>query len=114
MGYEYDEATIGGERWLILNDAKGDEPRYAWIVGVEERQRKDGKGSFPVLVMKDENGAVLVCSAFARQVEKIIREWGTITDNWKGYRIELKREGKNILLLPAEEQPKEERIAEAA
>lgn len=109
---KYDENLIGGERWLILNDAKTDDPAYVWVVNVEERQKKSGDGTLPVLVCHDENKTNFACSAFPRQMEHLIREWGTDSDNWIGKRVALERKGKQLILRPAEEQPKEEKIAE--
>lgn len=95
MTYEYDEAAIGGERWVITNDAKGDEPTHLRIVGVEERNKKTGGGSFPALIMRDETDARFLCSAYPRTVALLIKEYGTKTANWKNMGVELRKVKKN-------------------
>lgn len=116
MDYEYDEPREGGERWIITNDAKTDDPTNLFIVCVEERNKKDGKGSFPALILEDDKKQRFITSAYPRTVERIVKEYGTKTKNWKGMGVLLQKRKNStgrieIDLLPWNPALKVENIA---
>lgn len=102
MGIVYKEEDVGtgGERWLILNDRKSDDPEKVKFLDAEMRKKKDGSGEIPVLLFMDSDGTKYVCSGFPRQIEKLAQEWGINTDNWIGQTVHLKPKGRGMELIP--------------
>lgn len=109
--FEYSASKAGGERSIILNDLSKDFPTERLkVVGFEFRTGKSGTG-YPCLILLSDEGKKFSCSAWDRDVEECINEWGKKPSLWLGNYVVVKKGQYNGFLIPAPEQtPPEEKI----
>ena len=77
----FDEPATGGERWIILSDMDQKLPQFVKVVSAEVRIDKSGK-NLKVLLLESE-GRKFVMSAWARDVEACVNEWGKNPMVWQ-------------------------------
>jgi hypothetical protein len=112
--FEYSASKSGGERSIILNDLSKDFPTQRLkVVGFEQRIGKSGT-PYPCLLLLDDEGKKFSCSAWDRDVEECVNEWGVKPSLWRGNYVTVKKGQYSGYLTPALEQtPPEERIDES-
>jgi hypothetical protein len=110
--FMYDNASVSGGRYLILNDTKQEMPAERLkVLGAELRTTKDGR-EYPVLQLEGEDGNLYDCSAWPRDVAACIKQWNGDPTLW-GY-VQIKLDGRRYAVVPADNQnPREEPIGSA-
>jgi len=107
--FEYDTPS-DGERWLIFNRPNSEKPpnQKMQITTFEERPTASGK-TMPVLIMKSEvEGNTYVFSAWQREVEHLINDWGKNPKDWAMNWIVFENRGNGVKPYPT--QPPQEEI----
>jgi len=103
------EESIGGGRFIILNDLNQEVPKGELrVVGASERVNGYGK-KYPVLELEEEaTGAAYFVAAWPRDVRLCIKEHGTKPTNWGN--VLIKRGPTRYEIVPAQMHAKEERV----
>lgn len=101
MGF-YSAPKAGGERAIILNDLTRDFPQGDLrVVGAEKRIGKSGN-QYPCLILTDEKNQKYACSAWDRDVEACIDQWGTEVSPTDWGLVRIKKGQYSAKLVPSE------------
>lgn len=110
-GFYSESDVLSSSRWVLSTDMKQQPPTGNLKVVKAEKQQRENGNDIPILTLQDADGTEYLFSAWARDVQPCIQEYG-VTDptTWGPVRFAKNKTGRRWMLEPGEQNAPEEKI----